>query len=125
MDVVKLLRSIFMHPKQRRAQRLVSGLSLQLSKLYEDAVIEAEFQLNSNLLVIQGTGRDLAVDLSPEGVDKLIDNLPPSIASFLSAEGIEVRKRALELLMTYENYKTIDKLWLHPIVTLVPGLRRA
>jgi hypothetical protein len=116
MNVGKRLRSIFMDPKKRRAQRLVAGLSLQLSKLYEDAVRDATLQLNSNLLVIHGTGPDLAVDLSAEGVDKLMDNLPLSIASLLKTEGAEVRKQALEFLKTFESFGKIEDLWIHPIV---------
>jgi hypothetical protein len=116
MDVGKLSKSIFRGPKQRRAQRFVAELASHLSKLYDEAVKDALLEQRANLLDIHGTGRDLAVDLSPEGAGELMDNLPSSIASFLNTEGIEVIKRSLKLLMIFENYKTIENLWLHPLV---------
>jgi hypothetical protein len=107
---MKLLRSIFMAPTQRRAQRLVERLSLQLTKLYEGSVKDALIHQKDDLIYVQGTGRDLAVELSPEGINNLMNNLPPSIVSILKAEEMKVKEHALLLANTIEYYEREDRL---------------
>jgi hypothetical protein len=104
-DSMKILRSIWRDPKQSASQTLVRRLALQLTSLYEDSVREALFQQKANLLHVHGMGQDLAVDLSPEGVDDLLNNLPPSIISILKAEETEVKRLALQLANTVEHYE--------------------
>jgi hypothetical protein len=45
-----------------------------------------------------------------------VDRIPDSTTSSLQAERIEVRKLALELVDGFENYKTVENLYLNPIV---------
>lgn len=110
-----------MAPKQRRAQRLVERLSSQLTKLYEDSVKDALIQQKDDLIYVHGTGRDLAVDLSPEGVNNLMNNLPSSIVSILKAEEMKVKEHALLLAKTVEYYEREDSLRA-PIMKVIRGL---
>jgi hypothetical protein len=118
---MKLLKSFFLPLTQRRAQRLIAELSLQLTKLYEDSVKDALLQQKDNFTYVHGTGPDLAVGLSPEGVENLISNLPSSITSFLKAEEMEVKEHAFRLAMMVEYYETKGGIR-YPITSDVKGL---
>lgn len=110
-----------MAPKQRRAQRLVERLSSQLTKLYEDSVKDALIKQKDDLIYVHGSGRDLAVDLSPEGVNNLMNNLPSSIVSILKAEEMKVKEHALLLAKTVEYHEREDRLRA-PIMKVIRGL---
>lgn len=120
-DSMKIFRLILGDTKQRRAQKLIAGLSRQLTQHYQDSVKDALLQQKENLIHIHGMGRDLAVDLSPEGIDKALNNLPSSITSQLKAEETQVKRLALHLALIVEYYETIERLRL-PILPAVREL---
>ncbi len=117
-DSMNIFRLILRNIEQRRAQKLITGLSRQLTQHYADSVKEALLQQKENLIYIHGTGRDLAVDLSPEGIAKELNHLPSSITAQLKAEKTPVKRLALQLAFIVEYYETKERLKL-PILPAV------